>query len=89
MLTADAKAAGGVEGSGGTLVIEHTSDNNLMTFRFKNKDVKMQVAEEDFDLNGHKLRAGAFIIPNADHAGWSRSSRISDSPAGRWLRARR
>src|SRR5260370_24935336 len=67
MLTADAKAAGGVEGSGGTLVIEHTSDNNLMTFRFKNKDVKMQVAEEDFDLNGRKLRAGAVIIPNADH----------------------
>ena len=68
MLTADAKAAGGVEGSGGTLVIEHTSDNNLMTFRFKNKDVRMQVAEEDFDLNGRKLRAGAIIIPNADHA---------------------
>jgi uncharacterized membrane protein YgcG len=68
MLTADAKAAGGVDGTGGTLVIEHTSDNNLMTFRFKNKDVKMQVAEEDFELNGHKLRAGAIIIPNADHA---------------------
>ena len=49
--------------AGGTLVIEHTSDNKLMTFRFKNKDVKMQVAEEDFDLNGRKLRAGAFIIP--------------------------
>ena len=68
LLTADAKAAGGVEGSGGTLVVEHTSDNNLMTFRFKNKDVKMLVAEEDFDLNGRKLRAGAFIIPNADRA---------------------
>src|SRR5215468_5170629 len=68
LLAADAKAAGGVEGSGGTLVIEHTSDNNLMTFRFKNKDVRMQVAEEDFDLNGRKLRAGAFIIPNADRA---------------------
>ena len=60
LLTADAKAAGGVEGSGTFLVVEHTSDNNLMTFRFKNKDVKMQVAEEDFDLNGHQLRAGAF-----------------------------
>jgi hypothetical protein len=68
LLTADAKALGGVEGSGGILVVEHTSDNNLMTFRFKNKDVKMQVAEEDFDLNGRKLRAGALIIPNADRA---------------------
>ncbi len=68
LLAADAKAPGGVSGSGGTLVVEHTSDNNLMTFRFKNKDVKMQVAEEDFDLNGRKLRAGALIIPNADRA---------------------
>ena len=39
-----------------------------MTFRFKNADVKMQAAEEDFDLNGRKLRAGAFIIANADRA---------------------
>jgi hypothetical protein len=68
LLAADAKAPGGVSGSGGTLVVEHTSDNNLMTFRFKNKDVKMQVAEEDFDLDGRKLRAGALIIPNADRA---------------------
>jgi hypothetical protein len=66
LLTADAKAAGGVEGSGSTLVVEHTSDNVLMSFRFKNKDVKMLAAEDDFDLNGRKLRAGAFIIPNAD-----------------------
>ena len=72
LLASDAKASGGVtmsnDGSGGTLVVEHTSDNNLMTFRFKNKDIKMLVAEEDFDLNGRKLRAGALIIPNADRA---------------------
>src|SRR5580700_1685832 len=69
MLASEAKAPGsGVEGSGSTLVVEHTSDNNLMAFRYRNKDVKMLAAEEDFDLNGHKLRAGAFIIPNADRA---------------------
>src|SRR5499427_5203521 len=68
LLTADAKAPGGVEGSGGTIVVEHTSDNALMAFRFKNKDVKMLAAEEDFELNGRKLRAGAFIIPNGDRA---------------------
>ncbi|HEY2015683.1 MAG TPA: M14 family zinc carboxypeptidase [Bryobacteraceae bacterium] len=68
MLTAEAKAPGGVDGSGSTLVIEHTSDNSLMSFRYKNKDVRMLVAEEDFDLNGRKLRAGAFIVPNADRA---------------------
>jgi hypothetical protein len=50
------------------LVVEHTTDNNLMKFRFANAAVKMQAAEEDFDLDGHKFRAGAFIIPNADRA---------------------
>ncbi len=37
LLTADAKAAGGIEGSGATLMVEHTTDNNLMTFRFRNQ----------------------------------------------------
>jgi hypothetical protein len=68
LLTTDAKAAGGIEGSGGTIVVEHTSDNALMAFRFKNKDVAMLAAEEDFELNGRKLRAGALLIPNADRA---------------------
>jgi hypothetical protein len=39
-----------------------------MKFRFANAAVKMQAAEEDFDMGGHKFRAGAFIIPNADRA---------------------
>ena len=68
LLTADAKAPGAIDGTGSVIVVEHTTDNNLMAFRFKHADVKMQAAEEDFELNGHKLRAGAFIIPNADRA---------------------
>jgi hypothetical protein len=68
MIEGDVKAPGGVEGGGSTLVVEHTSDNNLVAFRYRNKDVRMLAAEEDFDLNGRKLRAGAFIIPNADRA---------------------
>ena len=62
LLTADAKAPGGIEGTGSVLVVEHTADNNLVTFRFKNADVKMLAAEEDFELGGHKFRAGAIII---------------------------
>jgi hypothetical protein len=68
LLTADAKAAGGIEGTGGVLVVDHTGDNTLVTFRFKNKDVKMLAAEDDFELGGHKFRAGAIIVPNADRA---------------------
>jgi len=68
MLTTDAKAAGGIEGAGNVLVVEHTTDNNLVTFRYRNADVKMLAAEDDFDAAGHHFRAGAFIIPNADRA---------------------
>ena len=68
LLTADAKPAGGINGSGGTIIIDHTTDNALMAFRFKHRDVQMLAAEDDFELNGHKFRAGAFIIPNADRS---------------------
>ena len=50
------------------LIIDHTTDNSLMTFRFANKDVKMQAAEEDFEAAGRKFTSGAFIVPNADRA---------------------
>ena len=65
MLTSDARVAGAIEGAGSVLVIDHTTDNTLMTFRFKNRDIEMLAAEDDFDLNGRKFRAGAFIIPDA------------------------
>ena len=68
LLTADAKVPGTIDGTGGTLVIDHTTDNSLVTFRFRNRDVKMLAAEDDFELGGHKFRAGAFVIPNADRA---------------------
>ena len=68
LLTADAKAPGGIEGTGPVLVVAHTTDNNLMKFRFMNAGVRMQAAEEDFELAGRKFRAGAFIIPDADRA---------------------
>jgi hypothetical protein len=68
LLTADAKAPGGIEGAGPVVVIDHTTDNVLVSFRFKHSAVKMQAAEEDFEVGGRKFRAGSFIIPNADRA---------------------
>lgn len=65
-VTADVKPAGGIDGSGPVVVVEHTTDNNLMKFRFANAAVKMLAAEEDFTLNGKSYRAGAFIIPSGD-----------------------
>ena len=67
-VTAPVKAPGGIEGTGRTLVVEHTADNALVTFRFKNPGVAMAAAEEDFEMAGRKFRAGAIIVPNADRA---------------------
>ena len=67
-LTADVAAPGRVNGTGDTLVVENTTDNVLATFRFKNPGVKMEAAEEDFTVDGHKLRAGAFVVRDASNA---------------------
>jgi len=68
MVSADVKAPGGIDGSGAALVVDHTTDNALMAFRFKLKDVAMQAAEDDFEIAGRKFHAGAFVIENADRA---------------------
>jgi zinc carboxypeptidase len=63
---ADVRAPGGISGSGSVVVVENTTDANVVAFRYKLPDVKMQAAEEDFEAGGHRFRAGAFIIANAD-----------------------
>jgi hypothetical protein len=65
LISSDVRVPGRIEGNGEILIIDHTTDNALMSFRFKNARVKMLAAEDDFELQGHKFRAGTFIIPNA------------------------
>jgi hypothetical protein len=67
-LTGPAKASGGITGRGNVVVVDHTTDNNLVTMRYRLKDVAMRAAQEDFEAAGRKFRAGAFIIPDADAA---------------------
>lgn len=67
-VTADVKAAGGIEGTGPVVVVEHTTDNTLVQFRFAHPTVRMLAAEEDFTLDGKTFRAGSFIIPSGDRA---------------------
>ena len=50
-------------------------------------DVKMLAAEDDFELNGHKFRAGAFMIPDADRGTRLRAS-ITISASLPWRRPR-
>jgi Zinc carboxypeptidase len=68
LLMADARAPGGVEGAGSVLLVDDTADNNLVAFRFKHRNVAMRAAEDDFELGGHKFRAGTLVIANADRA---------------------
>ncbi|HEX4932860.1 MAG TPA: M14 family zinc carboxypeptidase [Gemmatimonadaceae bacterium] len=67
-MTAPAKAPGGIVGTGNVVVVDHTTDNNLVTMRFRLKDVAMTAAEADFEAAGRTFRAGSFIIANADRA---------------------
>jgi len=59
----DVKVASKATGPGGAvLVINHTADNVLATFRFRFPNVKMDAAEAPFDLDGKHFRAGSVII---------------------------
>ncbi len=62
LTAANVTVPGTVSGAGKVLVVENNTDNVLTTFRFKNPEAKMEAAEDDFDLAGHHLRAGAFIL---------------------------
>jgi hypothetical protein len=65
LLTADVAPKGAISGTGPTILVNHTGDNELVSFRFRLKDVKMLAAEAPFEAGGKAYAAGTFIIPNA------------------------
>ena len=72
-------------GTGSAIVVEHTSDNNLVTFRFKNADVKMAAAEEDFEAAGQQVpRRRVHHRQRRPRAARAGAQGRSASPAGRW-----
>jgi hypothetical protein len=66
LLTDSARASGGISGGGSIVVVEHTTDNNLMKFRFSHAGITMYAAEVDFEMDGQEFRAGTFIIPDGN-----------------------
>jgi hypothetical protein len=64
VLTADAKVQGKLAGAGSppAYLINHTTENTLMTLRFKLSDVKIAAAEESFKAQDLQFNAGSFII---------------------------
>ncbi|MDH3270942.1 MAG: M14 family zinc carboxypeptidase [Gemmatimonadota bacterium] len=65
LLTDSARVGGGISGRGSVVVVDHTTDNNLMKFRFRHAELPMHAAEVDFEMDGRSFRAGTFIIPDA------------------------
>src|SRR5882672_8019554 len=57
---------GGIDGQGKTFLINHNTDNTLATLRFRLPEVAMEAAEEPFEADGLKFKAGSFILRNAD-----------------------
>jgi len=64
-VTTEIVAPGGVTGKGNVIVVDNTSDNSLVTFRFKLRNVKMEAAEAAFDAAGHTFAPGAIVIRGA------------------------
>ena len=63
LIDGPARAAGKIDGSGGSFIINATAEPALATFRFKLADVKMFAAEDSFSAGGQKFNAGSIIIP--------------------------
>src|SRR5947207_1036456 len=59
---------GGIDGQGKTFVIHHNTENILASLRFRLASVAMDAAEDSFEADGIKFKAGSFIIRNADRS---------------------
>ena len=68
LATSDFRIAGTITGSGRVVIVDHTTDNTLVTFRFQNAGVKMAAAEKEFEAAGHRFAPGAFVIADASRA---------------------
>jgi hypothetical protein len=64
----DVRVAGTITGTGPVLLVEHTTDSALVTWRFMHRTVPMLAAEEPFDAGGRRFAAGTIVVPHADRA---------------------
>lgn len=60
---------GAVAGAGTAgIAVAHLGSNNMVSFRYRLKDVPMKVAEAKFTVDGTEFPAGSFIITDASKA---------------------
>ncbi|MEK6301680.1 MAG: M14 family zinc carboxypeptidase [Acidobacteriota bacterium] len=58
----EVRASGALSGNGHVFIINHNTDNALMTLRYRFKNVQFEAAEEPFEAAGQKFNRGSFII---------------------------
>jgi len=61
-VSGEVRATGTYTGSGHVFIINHNTDNALMTLRYRFKNVQFEAAEEPFEAAGQKFNRGSFII---------------------------
>ena len=71
LVSGEVKPQGGNEiltpGDPVAYLINHNADNLLATFRFQNPDLKLEAAEEAFEMGGMRFNAGTFIARNEEN----------------------
>jgi hypothetical protein len=65
LLTADVVTAGSVSGTGAVTVVKHNGALNLITLRYRLKDVPMKAAKAAFKIGDVEYPAGSLIIESA------------------------
>jgi hypothetical protein len=65
------RAPGGAAGTGSAIayLVNYNADNNLTTFRFKHRTLKIDAAERSFTNGGREFSAGSFIIRTQGNPG--------------------
>ncbi|MFN2317442.1 MAG: hypothetical protein ABR602_12250, partial [Gemmatimonadales bacterium] len=64
-----AVARGSMTGTGTAgLAVAHLGSNQMITLRYRLREVPMQVAQEAFTAEGIEFPAGSFLVANAAHA---------------------
>ena len=58
----DVKLAGTVSGTGSMFAVAHYGSNNMITLRYRLKDLKVQAAEKEFKQGDITFPAGSFIV---------------------------
>jgi len=69
-LVKDVKPEGGVNQLTGTnaFIIDYKADNNIITFRYKYKTMKINAADTLFEAGGKQFTPGALIVKTSDNS---------------------